>query len=150
MGCTAEILFTPRCSPKTTEFPRFGQLFCTAYGCGATGRQSCSICGKLFPHTKPPKSTFQWPAQNRRMITIFPRSSRRSKGVPSGNGVFMRLVMRELGTPKLAHIFAYGKRLYPYKILLHARRVRFGPKMSENAQYRGRMYFPTKYIRPYH
>jgi len=31
----------------------------------------------------------------------------------------MRLVVRELGTPKLAHIFAYGKRLYPYKILLH-------------------------------
>jgi len=29
------------------------------------------------------------------------------------------------------------------------RRVRSGPKMSENAQFWGRMYFSTKYLRPY-
>jgi len=29
------------------------------------------------------------------------------------------------------------------------RRVRSGPKMSENTQFYGRMYFPTKYLRPY-
>ena len=29
------------------------------------------------------------------------------------------------------------------------RRVRSEPKMSENAQFWGRMYFPTKYFRPY-
>jgi len=40
------------------------------------------------------------------MITIFPRGSRRSKGVPSGSGVFLRLLVGELGTPKLAQIFA--------------------------------------------
>jgi len=27
--------------------------------------------------------------------------------------------------------------------------IRSGPKMSENAQFWGRMYFPTKYLRPY-
>ena len=40
-----ERLFTPRCSPRVREFPRFGELFCTTYGCGATGRQTCSIFG---------------------------------------------------------------------------------------------------------
>jgi len=36
---TAEILFTPHCSPRAREFPRSAQLFCTTYGYGATGRQ---------------------------------------------------------------------------------------------------------------
>jgi len=36
---------------------------------------------------------------HRNMIPIFPCSSRRSKGVPSGNGVFLRLLVGELGTP---------------------------------------------------
>jgi len=40
-----EILFTPRCSPRAREFPGSGQLFCTTYGCGATGRQTCAIFG---------------------------------------------------------------------------------------------------------
>ena len=56
---------------------------------------------------------------HRRMITIFPCGSRRSKRVPSGSEVFLRLLVEELGTPKLAQIFAYGKWLYPYKMLLH-------------------------------
>ena len=49
---------------------------------------------------------------HRRMIPIFPCDSQRSKGVPSG------LLIGELGTPKLAQIFAYGKWLYPYRMLL--------------------------------
>jgi len=53
------------------------------------------------------------------MITIFPCGSRRSKGVPSGRSVFLRLLVGELRTPKLAQIFAYGKWLYPYRTLLH-------------------------------
>ena len=53
------------------------------------------------------------------MITIFPCGSRRSKGVPSGTGVFLRLLVGELGTPKFAQIFAYGKWLYPHKMLVH-------------------------------
>jgi len=31
----------------------------------------------------------------------------------------MRLLVGELGTPKLAQIFAYDKWLYPYRMLLH-------------------------------
>jgi len=54
------------------------------------------------------------------MITCFQCGSGRSKGVPSGSRVFLRLLVGELGTPKLAWSFAYGKWLYPYKILLHS------------------------------
>jgi len=39
--------------------------------------------------------------------------------VPSGHGVFLRLLVGELGTPKLAQIFAYGKWLYPCRMFLH-------------------------------
>jgi len=71
-----------------------------------------------FSHTKRLK---QPAAQglHRRMITIFPCGSRRSIGVPSGRDVFLRLLVGELGTPKLVQIFAYGKWLYPCKMLLH-------------------------------
>jgi len=48
------------------------------------------------------------------MIMIFPRGSRRSKGVPLGSAVFLRLLVGELGTPKLAQSFAYGKWLYTH------------------------------------
>jgi len=37
-----------------------------------------------------------------------------STGVPSGTGDFLRLLVGEVGTPKLAQIFAYGNWLYPY------------------------------------
>jgi len=40
------------------------------------------------------------------MIPIFPRGSRRSKGVPSGSGVFLRLLVGDLGNPKVSQIFA--------------------------------------------
>jgi len=43
------------------------------------------------------------------MITISPCGSLSSKGVPSGSGVFLLLLVGELGTPKLAQIVAYGK-----------------------------------------
>ena len=52
------------------------------------------------------------------MIPIFLCGSRRSKGVLSGTAVFLRLLVGELWTPKLAKIFAYGKWLYPYRMLL--------------------------------
>jgi len=42
-----EILFTPHCTPRAREFPQSAQLFCTTYGCGATGRQTCPIFGFL-------------------------------------------------------------------------------------------------------
>ena len=48
--------------------------------------------------------TFRWLAYvaqglHRWMITIFPCGSRRSKGVPSGRDVFLRLLVGELGPP---------------------------------------------------
>jgi len=39
--------------------------------------------------------------------------------VPSGRVVFLRLLVGELGTLKLAKIFAYGKWLYQYRMQLH-------------------------------
>ena len=39
--------------------------------------------------------------------------------MPFGSGVFLRLLVGELGTPKLAKIFAYSKWLYPYRMQLH-------------------------------
>jgi len=39
--------------------------------------------------------------------------------VPSGCGVFLRLLVGELWIPKLSKIFAYGKWLYLYRMLLH-------------------------------
>jgi len=52
-------------------------------------------------------------------LVLVPCVSHRSKGVPSGSGDFLRLLIGELGTPKLAPIFAYGKWLYPYRMQLH-------------------------------
>ena len=48
------------------------------------------------------------------MISIFPCDSR-----TTGIGVFLRLLLGELGTPKPAQIFAHGKWLYPYRMILH-------------------------------
>jgi len=105
-----------------------GQLFCTTYGCGDTGRRSCQIVGfclfwPIFPIQNPQNvpSGDQPAAQglHRRISKIFPCGSRRFKGVPSGPGVFLRLLLGELGTPKLVQIFAYGKWLYPCRMLLH-------------------------------
>jgi len=56
--------------------------------------------------------------------------------VPSGTGVFLRLLVGELSTPKLAQIFAYGKWLYPYRMLYSTRSVRSGPKMSDSLKTR--------------
>ena len=53
------------------------------------------------------------------MITIFPCGSRRSKGMPSGRDVFVWLLVEELGTPKFAQIFIYGKWLCPCRMLVH-------------------------------
>jgi len=65
-----------------------------------------------FPHTKPLKRTSgdQPTAQNN---SDFPCDRRRSKEVPSGTD-FLRLLIGELRTPKIAKIFACGKWPYPY------------------------------------
>ena len=115
-----EILFTPRCSPRARKFLRFSQLFYTRYDVrlrsyGASKLPNFRILA-YFSHTKSLKRTFRWPAYSpyelhRRMHPIFPCGRWKSKGVPSGRGLFMRLLVRKLGlgTPKLAQIFAYGK-----------------------------------------
>ena len=75
-----------------------------------------------FPHTKPLKRTFRWPAAaqglHSRMIPIFPCDSRRSRGVPCGTCVFLRLLLGELWTPKYWLNFAYWKYLYIDAMLL--------------------------------
>ena len=40
--------------------------------------------------------------------------------MPSGTGDLLRRLVKELGTPKLAQMFAYGKWLYPYRMQLHS------------------------------
>jgi len=40
--------------------------------------------------------------------------------VLSGTGDFLRLLVGDLGTLRLAQIFAYGKWLYPYRMQLHS------------------------------
>jgi len=124
-GCTAYVLFTTRYSRRAREFPRSGQLFSTTYGCVATGRQSCPIFGFLpispykTPKTYLPVTSLQPRGLHPRMITIFPCGGRRSKWVPTVRSVFLRLLVGELGTPKLAQIFVYVKWLYPCRMLLH-------------------------------
>jgi len=57
------------------------------------------------------------------MNTIFLCGSRRSTGVLSGTRVFLRLLVGELATPKLAQIFAYGKWLYHAECYYTARQI---------------------------
>ena len=57
-----EILFTPRCSPKATEFPRsvnFSVRRTVADGASKLPNFRILV---YFPHTKPLKRTFQWSA----------------------------------------------------------------------------------------
>ena len=107
MHCT-QILFSPRLQGPGTFRRTVAEL---------TGRQSCPIFG-FWPIflTEPLKHTFH--RLHRRTIQIFLCGSRRSKGVPSGTGDCLRLMVGEL-PPKLAQIFAYGKWLYPYIMLLY-------------------------------
>ena len=119
-------LFTPRCSPTAREFPRS-----VNFSLRHTVVELRSVPSRLpnfrilayFLYTKPLKCTFGDQSTthrlHRRMIPIFPCGSWRSKGVPSRTGDFLQLLVGELGTPKLAQIFIYGKWLYPYIMLLH-------------------------------
>jgi len=100
-----ETLLTPRCSPRAREFPRSGQLFCTTYGCAAASYGASKLSNFRIlvysPHKKNPKkylpvTSLYSPGVHHRMIPIFPCDSRRSKGVPSGSGVFLRLLVGEL------------------------------------------------------
>jgi len=76
-----------------------------------------------FPRTKRLKSTSRWPAyspgvtsQNDSDFSLWQSKVQRG---PFGSGAFMGLLAGELGTPKRAQIFAYGKWLYTNRMLLH-------------------------------
>ena len=112
-----EILFTPCCKGQSFEDQvNFSLRRTFAELRGVKVVQCSDFC--LFFLYKTPKTYLP-------VTSIQPRGyiaewgSRRSKGVPSGTGCFLRLLVGELRTPKLAQIFAYGKWLYPYIMLLH-------------------------------
>jgi len=100
-----EILFIPRCSPRAREFPSRINFFVprtVAELRGVKVTQLSDLC--LFSNTKPLKPSGDQPtaqALHRRMMPIFPCGSRRSKGVPSGTGDCLRLLVGQLGTPNL-------------------------------------------------
>jgi len=66
-----EILFTPRCSPRARMFLGSGRLFCTTYGCAIFG------FWPIFPIQNQPTAY----GLHRRVITIFPRGSRKGATV---------------------------------------------------------------------
>ena len=103
-GCTAERYCLLRVVVQGPGSFRDGQLFSMTYSCGATGHQNCQIFRfwPIFPYTKPLKRT----------IVEGPKGAFRDRR-------FFRLLVGELGTPKLAEIFAHGKWLYPHIMLLH-------------------------------
>ena len=116
MHCT-EILFSPRCSPRACrEFPRSVNIstpktYLPVTSLQPRGYTSQNDYGFSMWYSTVKRGAF-WHRS-------FPATSDRGAGDPN---------------PKLAQIFAYGKRLYPYR-MLRTRRVRSGPKMSKNSQF---------------
>jgi len=125
-----EIMFTPRCSPMVREFPSFGQLFSTTYGCGATGPNFPILA--YFPHIKPLKRTFAdqpgVTSQNDyRVVVQVQRGAFRHRSFPatSGSGA---------GDPQTCPNFRLWQMAIPIQNAT-TRRIRSEPKMSENAQF---------------
>jgi len=126
-----EILFIPRCSPGAREFPRSVNFFVRRTVAELRGIKVAQFSDfGLFSPYKTPKKSDQPTAQklDHRMIPIVSCDSRKSIGVPSGSGVFIRLLVGELRTPKLAQMAISMQNA-------STRRVRSGPKMCENAQF---------------
>jgi len=82
------------------------------------------------------------------MITIFPCGSRRSKGGTLKPLRFPATSGRGAEDPQTCRNFRLWQMTVPIQNTT-TRRVRSGPKMSENAQFQGRMYFPTEHLHPY-
>jgi len=145
-----EILFTPRCSPRAVEFPSFGQLFSTTYGCGATWRQitqfsDFGLCSLYkTPKTYLPVTSLQPRSYIAEWLRFFCLVVEGPKGC--GTGDFLRLLIGELGTQTWPNF-----RIWQMAIPIHnvtTRGVISGPKTSENTQFWERVYFPTKYLSP--
>jgi len=108
-----EILFTPCCSTRASEFPVCDQLtFLCDVLLGSYGMSKFPNFWILvnFPHTKLPKRTFRWPAYSPG-VTSHNSSDfamwyskvqlqTTTTTVPSGTVVFLRLLVGELGPPK--------------------------------------------------
>jgi len=111
-GCTAErycLLHFLVQGPES--FRGCGQLFIRRTVAELQGIKVAQFSdfGLFSPYKTPKNVTFgdQPTAQglHHRMIPIFLCDSRRSKGVPSSNGVFLRLLVGELWTPYLLLVF---------------------------------------------
>jgi len=95
-----EILFTPRCSPRAREFRRLGRLFCTTYGCGATGRQIAQFSDfDRFPHTKPLKRQNAKTRFSQKLSNLYSHGLY-WRPIGSCTWAFQRT---HYGTPKIAH-----------------------------------------------
>ena len=136
-----EILFTPRCSPRAREFPWSVHFFVrrTVAELHSVKLPNFGILA-YFPiqNAKNVPSSDQLTAQGLhcRMIPVFPCGSRRSKGVPSGSGVFIRLLGR--GAGEWGPQTCLNLRLWQISIPIQnasTRRVRSGPMMSEKAPF---------------
>ena len=91
-----KILLTPRCSPRAREFSFLYDVRLRSYG--ASRLRNFRINFGLLSNTKHLKRTFRWSATAQGLhrsttITIFPCGSRRSKGVRSGTGGYLRLLV---------------------------------------------------------
>jgi len=139
------------------EFPRWvseiGLLFCVTYDCGATGRQNCPIFGF-------------WPISPYKTLkTYLAVTSLQPRDYIAEWLQFFHVVVEGpkgcLPARESSCDFWQGSwdlqtcpnfRLWQMAIPIQnasTRRVRSGPKMSENTQFRGRMYFSTKYLCSY-
>jgi len=143
-----DILFTPRYSPRAREFLRSVNFSLRRTVAELRGVRFAQLSDfGLFSPYKTPK-------------TYLPVTSY-SPGVTSQNDYdfstvqmaafrdrrFSATSSRGAGDPQTCPNF----RLWQMAIPIHnaTRGVRFGPKMSENAQFWRQKYFPTKYLRNY-
>jgi len=139
MHCREIFLFIPRCSPRAREFPRWSTCFVRRTVAELRGVKIAQFSdfGLFSPYKTPKKvpSGDQPTAQrlHRRMIPIFPCDSRRSKGVPSGSRVLIRLLVWGWGPQTCPNIRQWQMAI-PIQNAT-TRRIRSGPKMFENAQF---------------
>jgi len=118
-----EILYTPHCSQRAREFPRsvnfsLQRMFAELRGINVA---QFSDVGLFSPHITPKTYLLVTRPQPRGFIAEWLRFFHVVvEGPKSCSTFFLRLLVGELGTPKLAQNFAYSKWLYPHRILLHS------------------------------
>ena len=119
------ILFIPRCSPKARELPSSVNFSvrCTVAELLGVKVAKFSDFGLFLPNKTPktylPVTSLQPRGYIAEWFQFFHVIVEGNGSFAPGSGVFIRLVVGELWTPKLAQIFAHGTWLYPYRMLLH-------------------------------